>query len=136
MKESLHYLLMSDHFLFQKSLVASVKDTGLTPGQPKILDYLINHDGAIQREIAVSCHIEPASLTAILNGMENKGRSYHVYLTPLGRKYADRLSREFAHIEAKALEGFSDSDAGLLQELLGRVYENMTEIQKEGTTHK
>ena len=100
MKESLHYLLMSDHFLFQKSLVASVKDTGLTPGQPKILDYLINHDGAIQREIAVSCHIEPASLTAILNGMENKGyierrtdggnrRSYHVYLTPLGRKYAD-----------------------------------------------
>lgn len=47
-----------------------------------------------------------------------------------------RLSREFAHIEAKALEGFSDSDAGLLQELLGRVYENMTEIQKEGTTHK
>ena len=59
-----------------------------------------------------------------------------MYLTPLGRKYADRLSREFAHIEAKALEGFSDSDAGLLQELLGRVYENMTEIQKEGTTHK
>lgn len=100
MKESLHYLLMSDHFLFQKSLAASVRDTGLTPGQPKILDYLINHDGAIQREIAVSCHIEPASLTAILNGMENKGyierktdsgnrRSYHVYLTPLGRKYAD-----------------------------------------------
>ena len=63
---------MSDHFLFQKSLAASVRDTGLTPGQPKILDYLINHDGAIQREIAVSCHIEPASLTAILNGMENK----------------------------------------------------------------
>lgn len=64
---------MSDHFLFQKSLAASVRDTGLTPGQPKILDYLINHDGAIQREIAVSCHIEPASLTTILNGMENKG---------------------------------------------------------------
>ena len=62
-------------------------------------------------------------------------RSYHVYLTPLGRKYADRLSQEFAHIEAKALEGFSDSDARLLQELLGRVYENMTKIQKEGT-HK
>ena len=57
---------MSDHFLFQKSLAASVRDTGLTPGQPKILDYLINHDGAIQRAIAVSCHIEPASLTAIL----------------------------------------------------------------------
>ena len=146
MKESLHYLLMSDHFLFQKALVSSVRDTGLTPGQPKILDYLIHHDGAIQKEIAISCHIEPASLTAILNGMETKGyierrtdggnrRSYHVYLTPLGKKYADRLSQEFARIEEKALEGFSDSDAELLQDLLGRVYNNMTKNQKEGT-HK
>ena len=146
MKESLHYLLMSDHFLFQKALVSSVRDTGLTPGQPKILDYLIHHNGAIQKEIAISCHIEPASLTAILNGMETKGyierrtdggnrRSYHVYLTPLGKKYADRLSLEFARIEEKALEGFSASDAELLQDLLGRVYENMTKNQKEGT-HK
>lgn len=146
MKESLHYLLMSDHFLFQKALVSSVRDTGLTPGQPKILDYLIHHDGAIQKEIAISCHIEPASLTAILNGMETKGyierrtdggnrRSYHVYLTPLGKKYADRLSLEFARIEEKALEGFSASDAELLQDLLGRVYKNMTKNQKEGT-HK
>mgnify|MGYP003535224223 CR=1 FL=1 len=47
MKESLHYLLMSDHFLFQKSLAASVRDTGLTPGQPKILDYLINRERAV-----------------------------------------------------------------------------------------
>ena len=73
MKESLHYLLMSDHLMFQKALDSRVKDTGLTPGQPKILDYLLNHDGAIQKDIAVFCHIEPASLTVILSGMENKG---------------------------------------------------------------
>ena len=73
MEETLHYLLMSDHLMVQKALVSSVKDTGLTPGQPKVLDYLLRHDGAIQKEIAVFCHIEPASLTAILNGMERKG---------------------------------------------------------------
>ena len=95
MKESLHYLLMSDHLMFQKALDSRVKDTGLTPGQPKILDYLLNHDGAIQKDIAVFCHIEPASLTVILSGMENKGyikrqtdngnrRSLHVYLTDTG----------------------------------------------------
>ena len=95
MQETLHYLLMSDHFMIQKALVSSVKDTGLTPGQPKILDYLLHHDGAIQKEIAMFCHIEPASLTTILNGMEKKGyierksvennrRSLHVYLTKTG----------------------------------------------------
>ena len=72
MQETLHYLLMSDHLMVQKALVASVKDTGLTPGQPKILDYLLHHDGAIQKDIAMFCHIEPASLTSILNGMEKR----------------------------------------------------------------
>ena len=73
MQETFHYLLMSDHLMIQKALISSVKDTGLTSGQPKVLDYLLRHDGAIQKEIAIFCHIEPASLTAILNGMENKG---------------------------------------------------------------
>ena len=92
MKESLHYLLMANHFMIQKALVTSVKDTGLTSGQPKVLDYLKNHNGAVQKDIAAGCHIEPASLTAILNGMETKGlierrlcpdnhRLVNVYLT-------------------------------------------------------
>lgn len=147
MQETLHYLLMSDHQMIQKALVSSVKDTGLTPGQPKILDYLLHHNGAIQKEIAVFCHIEPASLTAILNGMENKGyierktsennrRSLHVYLTETGKKYADRLSLEFGWIEAEALKDFSEAEAQQLHELLGRVYKNMVNFQKKEGTDK
>ena len=147
MQETLHYLLMSDHLMVQKALVSSVKDTGLTPGQPKILDYLLHHDGAIQKEIAIFCHIEPASLTAILNGMENKGyierksipndrRSLHVYLTETGKKYADRLNHEFARIESEALKGFTVAEAQQLQDLLGRVYENMIYIPKKEGTNK
>ena len=145
MQETFRYLLMSDHLMVQKALVSSVKDTGLTPGQPKILDYLLHHDGAIQKEIAIFCHIEPASLTAILNGMENKGyierktagsnrRSLHVYLTETG--YADRLDLEFARIESEALKGFTEAEARQLKELLGRVYENMVNIQKKEGTDK
>ena len=145
MQETLHYLLMSNHLMVQKALVSSVKDTGLTPGQPKVLDYLLHHDGAIQKEIAIFCHIEPASLSTILNGMENKGyierkntdnnrRSLHVYLTETGKKYANRLNLEFMKIESEALKGFSESEAQQLQDLLGRLYENMVNIQeKEGT---
>ena len=145
MQETLHYLLMSNHLMVQKALVSSVKDTGLTPGQPKVLDYLLHHDGAIQKEIAIFCHIEPASLSTILNGMENKGyierkntdnnrRPLHVYLTETGKKYANRLNLEFTKIESEALKGFSESEVQQLQDLLGRLYENMVNIQeKEGT---
>ena len=147
MQETLHYLLMADHTMIQKALVSSVKDTGLTPGQPKILDYLLHHDGAIQKEIAIFCHIEPASLTAILNGMENKGyierktvnnnrRSLHVYLTETGKKYANRLNLEFARIESEALKGFSETDTKQLHDLLNRVYQNMITIQKKEGTDK
>lgn len=147
MQETLHYLLMSDHFMIQKALVSSVKDTGLTPGQPKILDYLLHHDGAIQKEIAMFCHIEPASLTTILNGMEKKGyierksvennrRSLHVYLTKTGREYADRLNLEFAKIESKALKGFSETSNQQLYDLLGRIYQNMVNINKKEGTNK
>ena len=38
--------------MFQKELLARLKDTGLTIGQPKILDYLKDHDGAGQKDIA------------------------------------------------------------------------------------
>lgn len=49
MKESLHYLLMADHLLFQKSLLAGIKDTGLTLGQPK-------HKAVSYWHISVYCY--------------------------------------------------------------------------------
>lgn len=136
MKESLHYLLMANHFMIQKALVTSVKDTGLTSGQSKVLDYLKDHNGAVQKDIAAGCHIEPASLTAILNGMETKGlierrlcpdnhRFYNVYLTETGRLYVGRLENEFDTIESYALQNFSEADKEQLIEYLSRIYNTM-----------
>ena len=40
MDDSLHYLIMANQMLVQKALLYKLKDTGLTIGQPKILDYI------------------------------------------------------------------------------------------------
>lgn len=138
MKESLHYLLMSDHLLFQKSLLVSIKDTDLTPGQPKILDYLLYHDCAVQKEIAEACHIEPATITSVLLGMENKGlivrkningnrRSLYVCLTDKGKALAKQVELQFETIEEKALLGFSNSEREMLTIFLTKMNENLTE---------
>ena len=95
MDTSLHYLIMIVHSLFQKQVLAELSPLGLTAGQPKVLDYLGRHDGSVQKEIAVGCQIDPATLTGLLNRMEDKGmierrslsgnrRSFHIYLTELG----------------------------------------------------
>ena len=41
--------------------LANLRNTGLTIGQPKVLEYLAGHDGASQIEIARACHIEAAT---------------------------------------------------------------------------
>lgn len=139
--ESLHYLLMADHFMLQKALIAEIRGTGLTPGQPKVLDYLLTHEGRAQKEIAGGCHIEPATLTRILTGMEKQGylerrvpeedrRTSHIYLTDKGRETASRLENIFAGIENHALSGFSPGESQMLCELLSRVYENMSQDQE------
>ena len=140
--ESIHYLLMSDLFLVQKSLLTSIKDSELTPGQPKILDYLQNHNGCVQKEIAKGCHIEPASITVILKGMESKGyierkmlngdrRSLYVFLTEKGKKYIEYLNEKFDKVENTALKNFSEDEKQQLNDLLMRVYENMIANEKE-----
>lgn len=142
MKESIHYLLMADHFFVQKSLLTGIKESGLTPGQPKILDYLKNHDGCVQKEIARGCHIEPASITVILKGMESKGyierkmlggdrRSLYVFLTDKGKQYVEYLNEKFDKVESAALKNFSDDEKEQFNDLLMRVYENMIDNDKE-----
>ena len=62
MEKSFHYLLMANQAVLHKKLLSNLKNTCLTLGQPKILDYLKDHDGASQKEIAAACYIEAASL--------------------------------------------------------------------------
>ena len=94
MDDSFHYLSMINHMTVQKKLMEQLADTGLTLGQPKVLDYLKDRDGASQKEIAAGCLIEAGSLTSILNRMEEKDlierkmlngnrRTFHIFIAGL-----------------------------------------------------
>ena len=73
MEGTFHYMLMAEQAMVQKHILRTLRDTGLTMGQPKVLEYLMEHDGAEQKEIAMGCHVEAPSLTSILNRMERDG---------------------------------------------------------------
>lgn len=138
---SFHYLLMTSHLTLQKNLLTLLRDTGLTSGQPKILDYLYDHDGAGQKEIAAACHMEAASLTAVLNGMESKNlierrtlngnrRSSHVFLTPKGKELQGKVLDAFRRLEELAFQNISDRDKEQFQEIFRRIYENMIQTKE------
>lgn len=132
----LHYLLMANHTTMQKQIFTNIKHLGLTLGQPKVLDYLYEHDGAIQKDIASGCYIEPASLSSILNGMEKKEliqrkisdesrRNMNVFMTEKGRRICCSIREEIEKIEKEALKGMSEDEIIHLNNYLKKINENM-----------
>lgn len=134
--DTLHYLIMANQMLVQKALLEQLKDTGLTIGQPKILDYLKEHDGSNQKEIARACFLEAGSLTIILNIMEEKGlierrilngnrRSFHIFLTEEGKKKQQLVADVFLEIEKKALSNISEKEYEQFISVYQKIYSNL-----------
>ena len=137
MSHSFHYLIMAEHSIFQKELLNRLKNTGLTIGQPKVLDYLKDHDGAGQKDIARGCHIEPGTLTTLLNRMEDAGlverrmlngnrRSLYVFLTEKGKEQLKLVTEAFSWMEKEAFRGISETERKTFMDLMLRVYENIS----------
>lgn len=140
MDDSFHYLSMINHMTVQKKLMEQLADTGLTLGQPKVLDYLKDHDGASQKEIAAGCLIEAGSLTSILNRMEEKGlierkmlngnrRTFHIFMTESGKKNQKLVKEAFKKIEKTALNGISEEEQKLFMDIFCRIYRNLADMK-------
>lgn len=140
MDDSFHYLSMINHMTVQKQLMEQLKDTGLTLGQPKVLDYLKDHDGVSQKEIAAGCLIEAGSLTSILNRMEEKGlivrkmlngnrRTFHIFMTESGKENQKLVEEAFKKIDKTALNGISEEEQKLFMDIFCRIYRNLADMK-------
>lgn len=140
MDDSFHYMSMINHMTIQKKLMEQLKDTGLTLGQPKVLDYLKDHDGVSQKEIAAGCLIEAGSLTSILNRMEEKDlierkmlngnrRTFHIFMTETGKKNQKLVEEALKKIEKTALNSISEEEQKLFMEIFCRIYRNLADMK-------
>lgn len=138
METTFHYLLLASQSTLHKQLLAELKDTGLTVGQPKVLEYLQAHDGAHQAEIARACRIEAATLTSLLNRMEEHSllerrtqpgdrRSFFIFLTPKGAALAQQVTDTFRQLEENAFQGVDEQERQLFLNIFRRVHANLTE---------
>ena len=141
MEKSFHYLLMANQAVFHKKPLSNLKNTCLTLGQPKILDYLKDHDGASQKEIAAACYIEAASLTSILNRMEEKGmierrmlngnrRSFYIFMTPFGKELQEEVANSFTMLEEEAFRNIPEEKKEELIDLLLTIHNNLIAERK------
>ena len=132
--------MLSTGRIKKKKLMEQLKDTGLTLGQPKVLDYLKDHDGVSQKEIAAGCLIEAGSLTSILNRMEEKDlierkmlngnrRTFHIFMTESGKKNQKLVEEAFKKIEKTALNGISEEEQKQFMDIFCRIYRNLADMK-------
>lgn len=142
METSFHYLIMANQALFQKRLLDRLRGTGLTLGQPKVLDYLGNHDGASQKEIAGACHIEAGSLTVLLGRMEGQGmvrresppgdrRTLQVFLTSDGWRLQRKVSQAMEELEQEFLAPLDSAQRELLCQALHTVHQQQLNQERK-----
>ena len=137
MELPIHYILMKAHTALNKKILSRAYEIGLSPGQPRILEYLVSHDGNDQKTIATNCEIEPATVGSILGRMENMGlierrqregnrRSLFVFLTDKGRAAAAQMENIFIISDKQVAKDLTEKDIYELTRILTKLYSNLT----------
>ncbi|SFR69912.1 DNA-binding transcriptional regulator, MarR family [Anaeromicropila populeti] len=134
-----HKLMMENHLIFTKKVFEQLAERNLSSGQPKVLEYLKEHDGSVQKDIAIACKIEPATVTSLLIRMEknglvqrklnNENRKYlNVFLTEKGEEEVTHVEKAFTTIENTALCNFTDDEKEQFIKYLERVNNNLKRV--------
>lgn len=134
-------LLLKLSSIHKKHVYSKLQHTGISSGQPKVLDYLSSFDGCVQKDLANACEIEPATVTNLLAKMESQGlikrkapdgnrRSLNVFLTEEGKTANEKVSKVFEELENISFNGFSEEEKDLFISMLSKVYKNILEIDK------
>lgn len=132
---SLHHLWMKTYLQLNRKVLNQSAALGLSPGQPKIIEFLAQHGEHEQKDIAEYCEIEPATVGSILTRMEAAGlverrnrpgnrRSLYVSLTRKGSELAEKLEEIFLLAETQMTIRLTDDERITLKELLEKCVQN------------
>lgn len=140
LRKPLHVALIAASTAHRKKCLRDLYALGLTEGQPKVLAHLLSQEGVLQKDLAKSCQVEPATMTSLLRRMEDQGlirkeearvsggkRAFRVCLTDHGRDIAWKAMGIIDQFEKQCYDGFTEEEIDLLLSLLDRVAKNIGE---------
>ena len=139
--QELHFLLLRAFHHSNRLITQQIAVLGLYPGQPKILEYLLEHDGCIARDICRDCVLDKSTMTNLLGRMERQGlivreengqdkRASFLRLTDEGRALAEQAKEIFRQTDARAARNLSPEEQSQLVRLLKTVTQNLEEEMK------
>ena len=132
-----HQLMLENQQLLARKLLERVAEEGLSSGQPKVLEFLLEHDGCMQKDVAEHCDIEPATTSRVLDTLEKNGfivrktmegnrRAGSILITEKGREVVEKWVGHCHEAEASMLTGFTEEETAQFGDFLSRAYKNMS----------
>ena len=111
-------------------------ELGLIAGQPRVLSELYHNESVTQKELADLSCLDPATLSRLLDRMEegryitrnfnpDSRRSFLISLTDEGRAMAEKVWEAFHELEDDMLDGLSEEELEVLGEYMERIYKNL-----------
>lgn len=133
--DTIHHQLLLAFSRSNHALTSRIRAFGLMPGQPKVLEFVAENEGCLQRDIARACAMDRATTTGLLARMEEAGlverrpkagdrRALEVWLTDAGWAAAERVAVCGAEVDAIAHADMSAEERETLSRLLARVIDN------------
>ena len=115
-----------------------LESLGLYRGQHRLIARLGFQDGRTHSDLAESMRISNATVSKMVQRMEQNGfverrqdefdqRISRVFLTQRGKETAVKLEEMFLQLERDEIEGFSKEETVQLMEFLERINENLME---------
>jgi len=104
-----------------------------------VLVNLWNRNGQTQQELASMTCKDKTSMTRLIDGLEKRKivvrtpdqvdrRQKHIYLTDKGKAFQQELLKIVQKTLAEAQSNINTKDMAVCKKVLGRVYENLTEL--------
>ena len=114
---------------------------GLARGQPGVLRQLWLRDGLTQAELGEALHVQPATITRMIQRMERAGwverrpdpddqRAWRVYQTDAARTVQPRVESLIQALNAEALQGFTPDEVRALTGFLTRMRDNLRTLNE------
>lgn len=121
---------------------ALFEEIGIYRGQPPILHKLWENEGLKQQDLVKMLHLAPATVTKILQRMEQSGlidrradpddqRVTRVFLTEAGREIQNSIQERERQMSVEMVEGFSPEEITQLYNFLTRMRDNLLRVNQE-----
>jgi len=134
--ESPGFLLAQVCRLHHTRAQAMLEALGLYRGQPPVLHFLHEEDGLTHSALAARLNVTPATVTKMLQRMENAGwvirrpdavdqRVSRAYLTDAGRAVRAEMDATLRRLDEEAFAGFSTEERLLFRRFLLQTRANL-----------